>query len=402
MAVARLSSALRRRSPSRRRGDAKGQGGLAGQAVPARPVEPLDAPSRPWRLAPWMAKDGDFLASVMDAWYNGVSQADAADGAPEPRAAEAVPPAAPPPMAVAVPAAPPPGPAVPSDADADPGRAERLELPGPERWPSAAVPADVARAVLACCRGRPPMVAGLPLPVFWHHMLRVGKASDPAQGMERILNFRRKYNWPLTICLRDISEMVGGSAALEYVPPRESAGQPTVVFAPRHLNLAKRSMEPYQMLLMFMLEAAFRESVERREEGFGLVVIIDLREISSALTRHVLMSFSDVARGVAMCSGSLPMSIAHVHLVEGSSNGGVIKAVVSMFMAPLSSKVLSRISWRSHEALLGAVGPDRLPASLGGARNAGQAEWRGCLEAWGKQEAALGLASAACTAPPES
>jgi len=252
------------------------------------------------------------------------------------------------------------------------------------------VPREILESVKACSCGRPPVVAGLRLQEFWDHLERFGKKENAGAILQRMLNFRSKYKWPLTITLADIgSTLMNGP--FQYLPPTASDSRPFLVVTPRQMDMAKCPLEQHQKLLMLILEAAFRASAMYADGGAGLLAVVDLRGTSSSVARNMLASFSDLARSVAMCKGSLPTSISHLHIIEGDNPSSVHKAIVSLLLSNLNAKVQARVSFGNHQAVLEAVGAGMMPKSLGGRRD-GDAEWRQWLQGWQAEEVALGLA----------
>jgi len=324
--------------------------------------------------ASWILRDGEFCELVRGAWFQAVQQVE---------------------IEVAKARAKEDCDRNPSedglDAPSQPPCADSAGHEGPRlldlaRLPTCDVPEEVSTAVLACCGERPTILAGLPLPVFWHQVRRISKKEDPFVVLQRVLNFRAKYKWPLTICVADVSKALE-HGVFQYLPPQPPLWHPLLTCALRNMDTRNCAVEEYQKLAMFMMEAAFRAIAENAS---GLIVVVDLRGISSSLARSVLTSITDLSRGVAMCSGSLPACISHVQLIESGSHQGFLKAILSMLLSGLSAKVLSRISRGDLKAALATVGARDLPSALGGDRDA-EPEWRTWLETRCAREASSGL-----------
>lgn len=269
------------------------------------------------------------------------------------------------------------------------------QLFGWAHLPTCDVPEEVSKAVRACCGDQPALLAGLPLIAFWHQVRRMSRKEDPLVVLQRMLGFRSKYKWPLTICVADVSKAIGHSV-FQYLPPQPPRHHPLLMCSLQNMDTKTCSVEEYQKLAMLMMEAAFRASAE---DARGLIILVDLRGISSSLARSVLTSITDLTRGVAMCSGSLPACVSHVHLIEGGSQPGFLKAILSMLFSGLSTKVLSRVSRGDPKTALETIGAQDLPRSLGGDRDA-DSEWRAWLGARRAQEVASGLLPAPQSRPP--
>lgn len=254
------------------------------------------------------------------------------------------------------------------------------------------IPEGISEALRACSIGCPaplagdPLLAGLPLPDFWRQLQRLSRREDPMKPFERMLQFRSTYRWPLTIRAGNVARALD-SGMLQYLPPQAPRGHPLLTCALCKMDMQRCAMEEYQMLAMFMLEAAFRSMVE---DHCGLIVVVDLRGISSSLARLVFMNFADLSRAIAMCSGSMPSCVAHVLLIEGPATSRFLKATLAMILSSLSGKVMSRIRRGGVDAAAEFIGVRALPQWLGGDRDA-DGEWLRWLEAWRVQEVTLGL-----------
>jgi len=255
--------------------------------------------------------------------------------------------------------------------------------------PVSSVPAHIVESVAECSGGRPRLIAGMPLEHFWDHLERFGKKDSAASILQRMLAFRKKYKWPLTMTTADVGDTLL-SGAFQYLPPLPQDSRPVLLVTPRMMDTSKCSIEQYQKLVMLALEAAFRASADCADGGDGLLAIVDLRGTSAALARGMLASFSDLARSVAMCRGSLPTSISHLHFIESDAPSNVLKAIVNILMSNLHAKVQARVSFGSQKVVLEAVGAQMLPASLGGQRD-DVSEWRDWLRVWRAEEVASGL-----------
>ncbi|CAJ1340809.1 unnamed protein product [Effrenium voratum] len=101
-------------------------------------------------------------------------------------------------------------------------------------------------------------------------------------------------------------------------------------------------MEEYQMLIMFMLETAFRDS--NPDQDRGVTVVLDVRHLSSVVWQACLSGFSDMARGIAMCSAALPMKASQVQLIEDEAGARAAHYAVGLILSKLSSKTRPRAS----------------------------------------------------------
>lgn len=323
--------------------------------------------------ASWILRDREFFELVRGAWVQGVQQVEievAESGAKEELGSNV------------------PGDArdAPLQQSADAVQHEGAQLSDSVRLSTCDVPEEVSKAVLACCGEQPVILAALPLPVFWQQIQRMSRKEDAFVILQRMLSFRSKYKWPLTICVAEVSRALR-HCVFQYLPPQPPLWHPLLTCVLRNMDTKSCSVEEYQKLAMFMMEAAFRAVAE---DARGLVILVDLRGISSSLARSVLTGITDLTRGVAMCSGSLPVCISHVQIIESGSQPVFLKAILSMLLSGLSTKVLSRVSRGDLKAALETVGAQDLPVAFGGDRDA-EPEWRAWLEDRRSQEAASGL-----------
>lgn len=234
------------------------------------------------------------------------------------------------------------------------------------------------------------LVAGMPLPVFWSRVLAMRSHSkeDPKLSVHRMLDFRRKYGWPLTISTQHVARALK-SGIQRFLPARDPCQRCIVTYVFRNADTAVCALEEYQMLSMFMLEAALRSG---SSGGGGLTVVVDLRGISSTFARAAFMSFSDVARSIAMVSGTMPAKISRVQLIQGEDSSRAMQAVINMLFSRLGSKMVSRVGRGGVEAAVDAIGAAELPRSLGGDRD-DDADWNTWLRSWHEEEVSLGLRS---------
>lgn len=226
-------------------------------------------------------------------------------------------------------------------------------------------------------------LAGLPLPAFWTKLKALSKKEDPSKPFHRMMQFRRRHQWPLTISESSVARALE-SGMFQFLPPQAMGQSAVLTCSPRLMDTKRCSVEEYQMLAMFVFEAAFRSA----SAELGPVVIIDLRDISPTLAGSVFASIADVARGVAMCAGTLPLSMSHVQVIEAPSSNRFLKYVLGVLMSKLSSKILSRLSRGDEQAAAKAMDAAILPRSLGGERDA-DAEFSNWLAAWRAEESAL-------------
>jgi len=263
---------------------------------------------------------------------------------------------------------------------------------------SCEIPPGIVSAVMASVGLRPALVAGMPLPVFWSRVLAMRSHSkeDPKLSVQRMLDFRRKYGWPLTISTQHVARALR-SGMQRFLPARDPSQRSIVTYVFRNADTTVCALEEYQMLSMFMLEAALRSG---SADGGGLTVIVDLRGISSAFARAIFASFSDVARSVAMVSGTLPAKISRVQLIEGDNSSRAMQTVISMLFSKLGRKMVSRVGRGGVDAAVDAIGAAELPKSLGGDRD-DDADWNTWLRSWHEEEVCLGLRAREASEPAQ-
>lgn len=272
-----------------------------------------------------------------------------------------------------------------TEPDSDPGSADNVDNSDPSI--TREVPLAILQAAAAAAaQGRPASLAGLPPADFWRRLqeVRSDKPQDHAAWADRLVRFREKYGWPLTICTSDIARALR-SGAHQYLPPRAPNSRPLVTFVPKRIDERLCAIEEYQMLATFALEAAFRA-----DAAAGAALVVDLRGTATNISRTLFASFADLARGVALISGSVPTRIVHVQLIEDASAGRVARAAVGLLLSRFSAKLRARIHRGGAEAAVEALGAELLPRELGGTRDA-EGEWRAWLAARRDEEEASGF-----------
>lgn len=210
-------------------------------------------------------------------------------------------------------------------------------------------------------------VAGLPLDRFWQKLAAAeaqgGKEGSAMARAEKFLSFRQRFCWPLTISAKQVDQALASGAHV-YLPPRRPGEKPLLVFCADKLDTRLCTMEEYQKLTMFMLEAAFRET-----DTDGVIIVIDVRALSSALGQALLSGYTDVKRGLAMASGGFPVKVAHVQLIEDEDGARLGRMALGLVISKLSSKLRARVHRGPPSAALEALGDDMLPIFLGGLRD---------------------------------
>mmetsp|Transcript_46512 Transcript_46512/g.86965 ORF Transcript_46512/g.86965 Transcript_46512/m.86965 type:complete len:378 (+) Transcript_46512:73-1206(+) len=216
-----------------------------------------------------------------------------------------------------------------------------------------------------------PEVAGMPLAEFWRKMVASESSSGKrggAQGRaEKFLLFRKNYSWPLSVGVHHV-ETALRSGANVYLPPRWAGDSPLVVFTAQKVNTRLCSMQEHQKLIMFMLEAAFRDSAPGRG---GVTIVLDVRLLSNVFWQAAVAGFSDAARAVAMCS-ALPMKATHVQLIEDEAGAWIANLALELLLKKLSSKMRSRINRGGPQAAIDGLGEENLPDFLGGCRSSAE------------------------------
>lgn len=211
-------------------------------------------------------------------------------------------------------------------------------------------------------------VAGLPLDEFWRKLLTLetkGPKSAFARA-EKLLQFRRRFFWPLSISAHHVEKALRSGANV-YLPPRCVGDSPFVIFTAQKVDTSLCTMEEYQMLIMFMLETAFRDSYPDQDRG--VILVLDVRHLSSVVWQAFISGLSDMRRGVAMCSAALPMKASHVQLIQDEAGARLAHFSVGLALSKLSSKMRSRVNRGGPEAALEALGKETLPDFLGGQRD---------------------------------
>eukprot|EP00930_Biecheleria_cincta_P014286 TRINITY_DN12361_c0_g1_i2.p1 TRINITY_DN12361_c0_g1~~TRINITY_DN12361_c0_g1_i2.p1 ORF type:complete len:410 (-),score=89.04 TRINITY_DN12361_c0_g1_i2:126-1355(-) len=210
-------------------------------------------------------------------------------------------------------------------------------------------------------------VAGLPLDRFWQKLAdaeaRGGKEGSAMARAEKFLSFRQRFCWPLTISAKQVDQALASRAHV-YLPPRRPGEKPLLVFCTDKVDTRLCTMEEYQKLTMFMLEAAFRET-----DADGVMIVLDVRGLSSALGQALLSGYTDVKRGIAMASGGFPVKVAHVQLIEDEDGARLARMALGLVISKLSSKLRARVHRGGPRAALDALGGDMLPIFLGGLRD---------------------------------
>lgn len=258
--------------------------------------------------------------------------------------------------------------AVPHGEQAVEAQAERDAKQVPEcvrRWAESAATSSSSSG-----KDASPEVAGVPLEVFWQKLQAIDKQGGKDGGAlaraEKVLSFRQRFAWPLTIGARHIEKALSSGSQV-YLPPRHTGDRPMVIFVAEKLSTRLCTMEEYQKLAMFMLEAAFRDA--SAERGNGVTIVLDVRRLSSVMWQALLSGFSDVSRGIAMCSGALPVKASHVQLIEDEHDARVARYAVSFLLSKLSSKLRSRVNRGGLDEAVKAIGKETLPLFLGGLRD---------------------------------
>lgn len=221
-------------------------------------------------------------------------------------------------------------------------------------------------------------VAGLPLDEFWRKLLTLetkGLKSAFARA-EKLLQFRRRFFWPLSISAHHVEKALRSGANV-YLPPRCVGDSPFVIFTAQKVDTSLCTMEEYQMLIMFMLETAFRDSYPDQDRG--VILVLDVRHLSSVVWQAFISGLSDMRRGVAMCSAALPMKASHVQLIQDEAGARLAHFSVGLALSKLSGKMRSRVNRGGPEAALEALGKETLPDFLGGQRDS-VLEFSGWLE----------------------
>lgn len=223
-------------------------------------------------------------------------------------------------------------------------------------------------------------VAGMPLEDFWRKLLTL-ETKGPRGGSalargEKLLRFRQRFSWPLSISAHHVDKALRSGANV-YLPPRCLGDSPLVIFTAQKVNTRLCTMEEYQMLIMFMLETAFKDSCPDHDRG--VTVVLDVRHLSSVVWQAFLSGFSDMARGIAMCSAALPMKASHVQLIEDEAGARIAHYAIGLVLSKLSSKTRSRVIRGGPDAALQTLGKEILPDFLGGQRNS-VGEFSGWLE----------------------
>eukprot|EP00913_Durusdinium_trenchii_P012840 g12056.t1 len=187
---------------------------------------------------------------------------------------------------------------------------------------------------------------------------------------------RQRFSWPLSISAHHVDKALRSGANV-YLPPRCLGDSPLVIFTAQKVNTRLCTMEEYQMLIMFMLETAFKDSCPDHDRG--VTVVLDVRHLSSVVWQAFLSGFSDMARGIAMCSAALPMKASHVQLIEDEAVARIAHYAIGLVLSKLSSKTRSRVIRGGPDAALQTLGKEILPDFLGGQRNS-VGEFSGWLE----------------------
>ncbi|CAJ1434913.1 unnamed protein product, partial [Effrenium voratum] len=223
------------------------------------------------------------------------------------------------------------------------------------------------------------LVAGMRLEDFWQRLLALeskGKAGSALSRGEKLLRFRQRYSWPSSISAQRVEKALRSGANV-YLPPRWVGDSPVIIFIAQKVNTRLCAMEEYQMLIMFMLETAFRDS--NPDQDRGVTVVLDVRHLSSVVWQACLSGFSDMARGIAMCSAALPMKASQVQLIEDEAGARAAHYAVGLILSKLSSKTRSRVTRGGPQAALEGLGKEMLPDFLGGLRDS-KAEFSDWLE----------------------
>eukprot|EP00434_Breviolum_minutum_P027535 symbB.v1.2.024355.t1/scaffold2298.1/size82988/5 len=193
---------------------------------------------------------------------------------------------------------------------------------------------------------------------------------------EKLLHFRRRFSWPLSISAQHVEKALRSGANV-YLPPRCSGDSPVVLFTAQKVDTNLCTMEEYQMLIMFMLETAFRDSYPDQDRG--VILVLDVRHLSSVVWQAFISGLSDMRRGLAMCSASPPMKASHVQLIQDEAGARLAHFSVGLVLSKLSSKMRSRVNRGGPTTALQTLGKETLPDFLGGQRDS-VLEFSGWLE----------------------
>lgn len=220
-------------------------------------------------------------------------------------------------------------------------------------------------------------VAGLPLSEFWAKLLLLessgGKHGKAVARADKMLRFRQRWSWPLSIGVRQVEAALRSGATI-YLPPRWPGDSHLLVFTAQKLNTRLCTMQEYQLLILFMMEAALRDS---RPDHPGITIVLDVRLLSSVIWQACLSGWNDMRRGIELCS-ALPIKAPHVQLIEDEARW-VATSAVQFFLSKFGSKMRSRVHRGGPQAAIDKLGTEILPDFLGGRRDS-MAEFSSWLE----------------------